>query len=236
MGGHMITCPVCDTANRTEKCTQCGTDLGPLFRLESIREKGAKNVGEGRGELLQKIKQNESRFRKQKKLLILLPVLTFILGVAVPFLLNSGKKAQEILPVESAAEAVKNRIDKMPDLKEAQLVVSGSEGIIRISGEVPSGMHKALAAQVASDAAGGTKVITDDIRVKQEKPREYQIRHRVRKGETLAAIAGIYYKDSRDWRLIYETNRSRIVNPNRIPRGVELLIPLLEKDLIAGQP
>lgn len=50
-------------------------------------------------------------------------------------------------------------------------------------------------------------------------------RHRVEGGETLFGLARRYYKDEQQWRRIYEANRDAIPEPDRLERGVELLIP-----------
>ena len=49
--------------------------------------------------------------------------------------------------------------------------------------------------------------------------------HTVKPGETLYAIARKYYNDGRQWRRIWQANRNRIKDPNRVPAGIKLIIP-----------
>lgn len=49
--------------------------------------------------------------------------------------------------------------------------------------------------------------------------------HTVGKGDTLYALARHYYSDQRRWKEIYEANRGRISDPNRISVGQRLVIP-----------
>lgn len=49
--------------------------------------------------------------------------------------------------------------------------------------------------------------------------------HEVQPGDNLHLIAGYYYGDARQWDRIWETNRDRISNPNRIEPGMLLRIP-----------
>lgn len=49
--------------------------------------------------------------------------------------------------------------------------------------------------------------------------------HTVGKGDTLYALARHYYSDQRRWKDIYEANRGRISDPNRISVGQRLVIP-----------
>ena len=48
--------------------------------------------------------------------------------------------------------------------------------------------------------------------------------HVVRRGETLSAIANKYYADG-NWRRIFNANRDRLKDPDRVPPGVRLKIP-----------
>ena len=53
---------------------------------------------------------------------------------------------------------------------------------------------------------------------------QWEVQHTVRPGEFLFMIAGYYYKDGRKWTWIYELNRGKIANPNRIKPGQVLVI------------
>lgn len=49
--------------------------------------------------------------------------------------------------------------------------------------------------------------------------------HVVQKGDTFYSLARKYYNDQSKWRKIWEANRARVADPNRIPIGTKLVIP-----------
>ena len=51
----------------------------------------------------------------------------------------------------------------------------------------------------------------------------------IRKGDILARIALEKYGDRVFWVYIYEENKEKIADPNNIPLGTELVLPLPEK-------
>ncbi len=51
-------------------------------------------------------------------------------------------------------------------------------------------------------------------------------RHTIKRGETLKTISQKYLKSANRWREIYEANRNRIRNPNRIFYGQVIIVPL----------
>jgi nucleoid-associated protein YgaU len=50
-------------------------------------------------------------------------------------------------------------------------------------------------------------------------------KHTVQKGDTYFALARKYYGDQSKWKKIYEANKSRYPDKNKIPVGAELTIP-----------
>jgi nucleoid-associated protein YgaU len=74
-----------------------------------------------------------------------------------------------------------------------------------------------------------------------ESPREAEARsnpapparfvtHTTTKSDTLTALARRYYGDGERWRDIHEANEKLIPNPDRLPLGVELIIPGVASD------
>jgi len=49
--------------------------------------------------------------------------------------------------------------------------------------------------------------------------------HIVREDETLSAISQQYYGSANNWQKIFQANRSRLKDPNRIMPGTKLIIP-----------
>jgi nucleoid-associated protein YgaU len=75
--------------------------------------------------------------------------------------------------------------------------------------------------QVISLPAVGTAVkIGSAVEVESSAPQQ----HKVGRGETLASIARDYY-GVEDWNRLFEANRDRISNPDRLKIGTWILIP-----------
>lgn len=55
------------------------------------------------------------------------------------------------------------------------------------------------------------------------------ILHYVSAGETLHDISGYYLATPRRWREIYQLNKDKIDNPERLTAGVGLIIPMIEE-------
>lgn len=68
-------------------------------------------------------------------------------------------------------------------------------------------------------------VAVPDAGAAQEPGARQAATHTVRQGETLGDIARQYYGSAADWRRIFEANRQRIANPDRLSVGWELVIP-----------
>lgn len=49
--------------------------------------------------------------------------------------------------------------------------------------------------------------------------------HVVQPGETLYSIAKRYYGQGKQWRRVFQANKNRIIDPNRIKAGMKLIIP-----------
>jgi|GEM_PF-1619323 len=54
----------------------------------------------------------------------------------------------------------------------------------------------------------------------------HEVLHQVSSKENLHILAGYYYGDPRQWKKIYQANRSKIRNPNRLTVGQILRIPV----------
>lgn len=74
---------------------------------------------------------------------------------------------------------------------------------------------KAIGGENASDINADITVADSSI---------YHI-HTVSKGETLGAIAKLYYKDASKYKKIFEANTDKLKDPNLIKPGQQLVIP-----------
>lgn len=74
------------------------------------------------------------------------------------------------------------------------------------------------------------RVPRQELRKQQEVPKKKTrpVVHKVRRGDSLAALARRYYRaeaNSESWRKIYNSNRKVLKNPNRLVIGMRLTIP-----------
>jgi nucleoid-associated protein YgaU len=81
-----------------------------------------------------------------------------------------------------------------------------------------------------AEARGAADPLAAEVSELERRLRELQERpnsHTVAPGETLRRIAGYpeVYGDREQWHRLYEANRDRIPDPNRVPAGTELTIP-----------
>ncbi|HSB46323.1 MAG TPA: LysM peptidoglycan-binding domain-containing protein [Nitrospira sp.] len=108
-------------------------------------------------------------------------------------------------PPENAADAVAERTQSAP--------AGAPGGLLE-----PAPRTDPAAASIPSDAS--TRYET--AAAAQPTPLR---RHLVRPGDTLASLAARYYGDPARGQEIYEANRDRIRDPERLHDGQELLIP-----------
>ncbi len=64
-----------------------------------------------------------------------------------------------------------------------------------------------------------------DTKLISGKPPAGAHKHTVQKGDTYFALARKYYNDEHKWKRIYEANKDRYPDKNKIPVGAELIIP-----------
>ena len=79
--------------------------------------------------------------------------------------------------------------------------------------------------EIQSDTTASRGTSPDVIVHEQPEKMGTQRFHIVRKDETLSAIAEAYYGSANKWQKIFQANRSRLKDPNRILPGTKLIIP-----------
>jgi len=60
------------------------------------------------------------------------------------------------------------------------------------------------------------------------------VEHTIRSGDNLHLIAGYYYGDPRQWKMIWKTNRKNLAGPNRLKPGKILRIEDFLDDSLLG--
>lgn len=198
-----------------KNCPICGTDLTPLHRLRRLKEAQTKEI---------------SKIAFLKKLLLIAPIATFLIGLIIfPFLqyfitqLNTSSKNYQTL-----AEEIKKNIENYPDLANLNISITHTNAGLTISGEVPTELHKSLIMEILKNVAANHPVDTNNLRtlsILQKLRVETQFQYVVRKGDSLSSIAVKFYDDVGMWKIIYEANADKITDPDRIFIGQVLSIP-----------
>jgi 5'-nucleotidase len=94
----------------------------------------------------------------------------------------------------------------------------------------PAGTDPYATDPFASGAVGkpqdtGTGVGGKETKLISNKASAGGRKHTVQKGDTYFALARKYYGDQSKWKKIYEANKDRYPDKNKIPTGAELTIP-----------
>lgn len=185
-----------------------------------------------------------------KRLLIITPLVTFMIGLIIfPIYQNiikpkqleetpisegnvsSGEfvveeiKPKEELTLSEIADNIKKEIVAYNVLANLDIKVSFSEKELYISGEVPTEIHKNLIVEIARNVAGKNKVDIKNLKVTPIPEKEPEWLYEVKPSDTLTQIAYNFYGDSKMWYKIYESNKEKIDNPDKIYIGQILKIP-----------
>lgn len=170
---------------------------------------------------LEKEKRNVKLMRK---LLLGVPVLTFIVGLAIVPLIerSAGLRAKTRAGVVSSVEEIRKRISRYPDLSLVVNVTPRENGIT-LSGIVPTASHKDLVVEISNNVAGSEFVETHDLVVSPARTPEFI--YTVKPGENLSLIAHKFYGDGRKWLKLYQANRSKMARPDQLSAGVIISVP-----------
>ena len=102
----------------------------------------------------------------------------------------------------------------------------------------PTGLIAAVPVEVETPPAEGVRVAESATSETPAPSAPQPVTYRVQSNDTLAAIARRFYgtDGERLWRRIFEANRDRLSDPNRVAAGQELLIPGAEASRDPGAP
>lgn len=102
---------------------------------------------------------------------------------------------------------------------------------IRDKGEVRSSLLKQLQNQnnnLQEDIRNIMSIVKENRNIisKFSQPRQNYFKYLVTKGDTLSSIADRFYHDPNMWQKIYQANKKNISDPNYLPTGIILDIPM----------
>jgi nucleoid-associated protein YgaU len=131
----------------------------------------------------------------------------------------------------------------MPDLNTINQAVQGASstsGVRNLSvrqngssfevhGEANDIASKQQAFKAITSKVGDTAGLVNLIQVSSEKPAQQQAgggrTHTVQRGETLSGIAQKYYGRASEYQKIFEANRDKLSDPDKVREGTNLVIP-----------
>lgn len=127
------------------------------------------------------------------------------------------KKTREVLVLEIVKDdpTAKDKTAALPQ-KDARNASSGDLSKTKPEGEVTQAGVSQNYAETSGNKKGLFAVIS---------PLEYT----VQKDDTLQTIAKKFYNSYSKWPLIYEANKDKISDPNRIRMGIVIIIPKLDE-------
>ncbi len=141
------------------------------------------------------------------------------------FLADTGKKIfGDNEEVEIKKEIEENNatmpIENLEVKKEGETVI--------LKGVANNSEDASKAALIAGNIKGVSKVVFDDLSVKDESRVEEEI-YTIKSGDNLSKIAKKFYGDANKYMTIFEANREVIKDPDKIYVGQTIRIPKLEK-------
>lgn len=230
-----------------EKYCAAHKSLGDIYVKKAMHEEAVRHYAkalqlEPENEMLKQVKQEaETQVARQaaagrltdprrvdtlRKLLVALPVLAFVLGFAIFPTFNLLKQHNVSVPVNYAGlvAQVKQSLGAEPVLKGISIDVAQVGGSVRISGTVPTDVHRRLVAELVQHVVANRMPVAVTLGVaiaRQPQP----VLYTVRLGDSLSSLAARQYGDGRMWIKIYAANRDKLSSPNGLLVGQVLVIP-----------
>ncbi|WP_297059000.1 HU family DNA-binding protein [uncultured Duncaniella sp.] len=148
---------------------------------------------------------------------------------AIDYIMPTSPAAIE----EPATEEIATEEEVNAVLSEAEAVLSG-DTVIAAAPIVPAEQAQMIAALNKQTAESSSEAAPqkDDATGNEKpavQPQNKTVKDKVRPGYLLHDMAKKHYGNKCFWVYIYEENRSKISNPNRVSPGLELTIPAAEK-------
>lgn len=111
----------------------------------------------------------------------------------------------------------------MPSDEEVAQVLAEAEAVLR--GDTAVSAQEPVAEPKAIDAGKEAPKTEEPV----EQPKSEPVKDTVRAGYLLHDMAKKHYGNKCFWVYIYEENKAKITNPNRVSPGLVLIIPQAEK-------
>jgi tetratricopeptide (TPR) repeat protein len=170
--------------------------------------------------------ETSGKTRWLSKSLILFSVLSFLLGLTVLPSVNLFVREKRSVPRDSAqlTAEIKKDLTEESVLKGLSMDVAQMSDGLRISGEVPTEIHKKLVTEIVRRVVGDQVPVVVEIRVAATQAVQPAL-YTVRSGDSLSSLAATLYGDVQLWTKIYAANRDKLSNANSLMVGQVLVIP-----------
>lgn len=224
----MVDCPCGYGKNISEEqknCHVCGTDLTPLHRLKAIPKlyynEGIRLFERGNLDAaVEKLMTAISLEPNSADAYIALGNIYLQKGLYAE-VLTYIKKALEIIPENENAIACMKKADELIETKakkertRKQFTFAGF-GITFIVGMLVLFFLQGIVSKSPPPIK---------IPIEKNEQKEAVMTYTVRKGDTLSSIAKRKYGSVLFWQKIYEVNKEKLINADRLSVGVEILLP-----------
>ena len=139
------------------------------------------------------------------------------------FVKDTGKK----LFGGNDEEAIKKEIEENNEtMPFANLEVIKEGDVVTLKGEANNAEDVTKAALIYGNVEGVSKVVFDDVKLKDETPIEEKL-YEIQAGDNLSKIAKEFYGDANKYRAIFDANLEVIKDPDKIYIGQKIRIPTL---------
>jgi len=139
------------------------------------------------------------------------------------FVKDTGKK----LFGGNDEEAIKKEIEENNEtMPFANLEVIKEGDVVTLKGEANNAEDVTKAALISGNVEGVSKVVFDDVKLKDETPIEEKL-YEIQAGDNLSKIAKEFYGDANKYRAIFDANLEVIKDPDKIYIGQKIRIPTL---------
>lgn len=154
-----------------------------------------------------------------------LPVAPEITGEAAPVeVISQAAPQPQTYTTQSGDNLWKLAQRFYGDGRRWKVIYQANRDLLPSSSEVPVGVVLVIPVEVAPRGAAPPARLSAEAAAPAE-PQPGATSYTVQRGDTLFGIARKHYGDGNRWRLLYEANRDRIADPNRLAVGTVLVIP-----------